>query len=183
VSEHFEKEGGIGQRQTVMLSATLSAGVEKLAGLTLNSPELVNMNDEEGTESSGAQQKQLVIPTTLKQSYIIVPAKLRLVTLAAFILWKSTVILLFPYLSLSICTTLSYLSLLFENFPAFNNFFLVQFVSICSFTRNLFSIFQIFSTEVTLIDFFSNSTCCCRGNLFQFLIHPYPLSCEDLINV
>ena len=113
MSEHFEKEGGIGQRQTVMLSATLSAGVEKLAGLTLNSPELVNMNDEEGTESSGAQQKQLVIPTTLKQSYIIVPAKLRLVSLAAFILWKSTVILLFPYLFLSICTTLAYLSLLF----------------------------------------------------------------------
>ena len=113
MSEHFEKEGGIGQRQTVMLSATLSAGVEKLAGLTLNSPELVNMNDEEGTESSGAQQKQLVIPTTLKQSYIIVPAKLRLVSLAAFILWKSTVILFFPYLFLSICTTLAYLSLLF----------------------------------------------------------------------
>ncbi len=87
VDEHFEKEGGFGKRQTVLVSATLSAGVEKLAGLTLNEPERVNMSDEPDAQSN----QSLVIPSNLKQSYIVVPAKLRLVSLAAFILWKCTV--------------------------------------------------------------------------------------------
>jgi len=86
VEEHFAKEGSFGRRQNVMLSATLSAGVEKLAGLALTDPEHVNMS-----EDGSVNQDQLVTPTNLKQWFLIVPPKLRLVTLAAFILWKCTV--------------------------------------------------------------------------------------------
>ncbi len=86
VEEHFNREGGIGRRQNVMLSATLSQGVEKLAGLALNDPVHVNMS-----EDVSVNQDQLVTPTNLKQWYLIVPPKLRLVTLASFILWKCTV--------------------------------------------------------------------------------------------
>lgn len=86
VEEHFNREGGIGRRQNVMLSATLSQGVEKLAGLALTDPVHVNMS-----EDVSVNQDQLVTPTNLKQWYLIVPPKLRLVTLASFILWKCTV--------------------------------------------------------------------------------------------
>lgn len=86
VEEHFAREGGIGRRQNVMLSATLSHGVEKLAGLALMEPVHVNIS-----EDVSPNQDQLVTPSNLKQWYLIVPPKLRLVTLAAFILWKCTV--------------------------------------------------------------------------------------------
>lgn len=88
VEEHFVKEGGFGRRQNVMVSATLTKSVEKLAGLTLTDPVHVTMS-EEGTV---VDDDQLVTPTNLKQWYIIVPPKLRLVTLAAFILWKCTAV-------------------------------------------------------------------------------------------
>lgn len=86
VEEHFVKEGSIGRRQTVLLSATLSKGVEKLAGLALTDPEHIKLS-----EDASINQDQLVTPTNLKQWYIIVPPKLRLATLAAFILWKCTI--------------------------------------------------------------------------------------------
>lgn len=86
VEEHFVKEGSIGKRQTVMVSATLSQGVEKLAGLALTNPEHVNMCEE-----GSINHDQLVMPSNLKQSYVIMPPKLRLVTLAAFFLSKCKV--------------------------------------------------------------------------------------------
>jgi ATP-dependent RNA helicase DDX31/DBP7 len=80
------KEGSFGRRQNVMVSATLSKGVEKLAGLTLTDPEHIKLSEDDSVN-----QDQLVTPTNLKQWYLIVPPKLRLATLAAFILWKCTV--------------------------------------------------------------------------------------------
>ena len=41
-----------------------------------------------GEENSEESLKNLTTPENLKQTFIIAPAKLRLVTLAAFILWK-----------------------------------------------------------------------------------------------
>lgn len=73
------------KRQTVLLSATLSPQVERLAGLTLNDPVRLDAADD------GHTDKQLVIPQSLAQHYIVTPAKLRLVTLAAFIYWKCQV--------------------------------------------------------------------------------------------
>nr|CAH0110851.1 unnamed protein product [Daphnia galeata] len=86
VQEHFVKEGSFGRRQNVMVSATLSKGVEKLAGLTLTDPEHIKLSEDDSVN-----QDQLVTPTNLKQWYLIVPPKLRLATLAAFILWKCTI--------------------------------------------------------------------------------------------
>jgi len=89
VEEHYSNEGGFNRRQTVMVSATLTKNVEKLAGLALRDPVQVNMSD---VKDGDVDDDQLVTPTNLKQWYIIVPPKLRLVTLAAFILWKCTAV-------------------------------------------------------------------------------------------
>lgn len=86
VEEHFSKEGGIGRRQTVMVSATLTSGVEKLAGLALTDPEHISVS-----EDANANSDKLVMPASLKQWYLIVPPKLRLVTLSAFLLSKCLV--------------------------------------------------------------------------------------------
>ncbi|XP_054271778.1 probable ATP-dependent RNA helicase DDX31 [Macrosteles quadrilineatus] len=72
-----------GKRQTVLLSATLTAQVERLAGLALTSPARL--------DASQAADTDLVIPQELRQLYITTPAKLRLVSLAAFIHWKCQV--------------------------------------------------------------------------------------------
>lgn len=69
-------------RQTVLLSATLTSAVERLAGLTLRSPVYVDAVCDESLASD------LVIPQSMLQFCILTPAKLRLVTLSAFIIWK-----------------------------------------------------------------------------------------------
>lgn len=74
-------------RQTVMLSATLTAGVEKLAGISLLSPEVVDISHS-NEESKQLSSAELATPENLSHHYLLVPAKLRLVTLAAFILSK-----------------------------------------------------------------------------------------------
>ena len=69
-------------RKTVLLSATLTSAVERLAGLTLRSPVYVDAVCDESLTSD------LVIPQSMLQFCILTPAKLRLVTLSAFIIWK-----------------------------------------------------------------------------------------------
>lgn len=69
--------------QTVLLSATLTKQVEKLAGLTLQAPVRLDASD--------CSEEELVIPQSLNQMYVVTPAKLRLVTLAGFIVWKCQV--------------------------------------------------------------------------------------------
>jgi ATP-dependent RNA helicase DDX31/DBP7 len=71
-----------GSHQTVLLSATLTSAVERLAGLTLKSPVFVDAASDESLVSD------MVIPESLTQFYVLTPAKLRLVTLSAFIIWK-----------------------------------------------------------------------------------------------
>jgi ATP-dependent RNA helicase DDX31/DBP7 len=71
-----------GDRQTVLLSATLTSSVEKLAGLTLQSPVFIDAACDESLASD------LVIPQSLTQFYVLTPPKLRLVTLSAFVIWK-----------------------------------------------------------------------------------------------
>lgn len=71
-----------GDRQTVLLSATLTSSVKKLAGLALQSPVFIDAACDESLMSD------LVIPQSLTQFYVLTPPKLRLVTLSAFIIWK-----------------------------------------------------------------------------------------------
>ncbi|XP_039288781.1 probable ATP-dependent RNA helicase DDX31 [Nilaparvata lugens] len=72
------------RRQTILLSATMTPKVERLAGLTLNEPSRIDALSGGGGEG-GDTSDQMTIPKSLKQSYIVTPPKLRLVTLAAII--------------------------------------------------------------------------------------------------
>ncbi|NXI47438.1 DDX31 helicase, partial [Galbula dea] len=89
-------------RQNVLLSATLTEGVTRLADISLNDPISISIADEiqkahrpaSQTESQASSssncmdQENFAVPEKLKQYFMIVPSKLRLVTLAAFILEK-----------------------------------------------------------------------------------------------
>ncbi|KAM6117754.1 ATP-dependent DNA helicase DDX31 isoform 2-T2 [Phoenicopterus ruber ruber] len=89
-------------RQNVLLSATLTEGVTRLADISLNDPVSISIADEiqkrlkpasqmDREPSSSAnctEQENFAVPEKLKQYVMMVPSKLRLVTLAAFILEK-----------------------------------------------------------------------------------------------
>ncbi|NWH99323.1 DDX31 helicase, partial [Tichodroma muraria] len=89
-------------RQNVLLSATLTEGVTRLADISLNDPVSISIADEiqkvpepasqtdrEASSSSNCMdQENFAVPETLQQYFMMVPSKLRLVTLAAFILQK-----------------------------------------------------------------------------------------------
>lgn len=78
-------------RQTILLSATLTQAVEKLAGLTMKNPTFVDAakeNLELSGDNSSDINEDLIVPQSVVQSYIITPPKLRLVSLSAFIRGK-----------------------------------------------------------------------------------------------
>ncbi|XP_041370134.1 probable ATP-dependent RNA helicase DDX31 [Gigantopelta aegis] len=91
-------------RQTILLSATLSNGVERLAGMALNNPQKISVSENNNLESPDSRLEELPrqpticsdsdrsevfsVPDQLEQQFVITPSKLRLVTLAAFICAK-----------------------------------------------------------------------------------------------
>ncbi|XP_029659402.1 probable ATP-dependent RNA helicase CG8611 [Formica exsecta] len=76
------------RRQTILLSATLTQAVEKLAGLAMHNPIFVDAA-KENLEMSGGDTSEinedLIVPQGVIQSYIVTPPKLRMVTLSAYI--------------------------------------------------------------------------------------------------
>lgn len=78
ILEIIEKQRNVKTRQTVLLSATLSPGVERLAGLALDSPKRI--------DSAEVKDEALVVPESLQQLFILAAPKLRLVTLSSFLL-------------------------------------------------------------------------------------------------
>lgn len=78
-------------RQTMLLSATLTPAVEKLAGLTLKQPQFIDNADSERTENfeealkDAISGEKLVVPTTIRQTYLVLPPKLRLATLSGLL--------------------------------------------------------------------------------------------------
>ncbi|XP_058063647.1 probable ATP-dependent RNA helicase CG8611 isoform X2 [Anopheles bellator] len=89
-----------GALQTVLLSATLTSSVKELAGLTLHNPVYIETCNAirqrqrtAGATSDGATfadhllnvDECVTIPATVKQRYLVVPPKLRLVTLSGLI--------------------------------------------------------------------------------------------------
>ncbi|XP_049279726.1 probable ATP-dependent RNA helicase CG8611 [Anopheles funestus] len=89
-------ENELNKIQTVLLSATLTASVKELAGLTLKDPVFIETSEVFQNETSSSTitncAGQLLnvaecvsIPGTVKQQYLIVAPKLRLATLSALI--------------------------------------------------------------------------------------------------
>ncbi|XP_051959877.1 probable ATP-dependent RNA helicase DDX31 [Xyrauchen texanus] len=82
-------------RQNVLLSATLTEGLSRLASISMNDP--VTIHVSEGREETAEVCPQAVpqalsdsyaVPERLQQHMVVVPSKLRLVCLATFILAK-----------------------------------------------------------------------------------------------
>uniref|UniRef100_A0A182YRF1 ATP-dependent RNA helicase n=1 Tax=Anopheles stephensi TaxID=30069 RepID=A0A182YRF1_ANOST len=83
--------------QTVLLSATLTASVKELAGLTLNDPVFIETSEVSLSQTSSSNDmpycvdqllnitEYVSMPDTVKQRYLIVPPKLRFVALSALI--------------------------------------------------------------------------------------------------
>lgn len=82
------------RRQTILLSATLTQAVEKLAGLAMDHPIFIDAA-KENLETTGGDTNELnedlVVPQSVNQSYIVTPPKLRMVTLSAYIAGKCQV--------------------------------------------------------------------------------------------
>lgn len=82
------------RRQTILLSATLTQAIEKLAGLTMYNPIFVDAA-KENLETSGGDTSELnedlIVPQSVIQSYIVTPPKLRMVTLSAYIVSRCQV--------------------------------------------------------------------------------------------
>ncbi|XP_058835933.1 probable ATP-dependent RNA helicase CG8611 [Topomyia yanbarensis] len=79
--------------QTVLLSATLTHSVKELAGLTLVNPACVDTSDiavERQFDSLRVEdmEERITIPATVRQSYLVVPPKLRLVSLSGLLAYE-----------------------------------------------------------------------------------------------
>ncbi|XP_053596514.1 probable ATP-dependent RNA helicase CG8611 [Microplitis demolitor] len=75
-------------RQTILLSATLTSAVEKLAGLTMTNPMFIDAAEDNLKNSSGNMSdinEDLIVPQSVTQSYVVIPPKLKMVTLSAAI--------------------------------------------------------------------------------------------------
>lgn len=86
--EQDRKNVNQSRRQTILLSATLTQAVEKLAGLTMQDPIFVDAA-KENLQMSGGDisdiNEDLIVPQGVIQNYIVTPPKLRMVTLGAYI--------------------------------------------------------------------------------------------------
>ena len=85
------KEQSKHSQQVVLLSATLTPGVEKLVDLSLNEPVKIEVHPEKKAEymfiekHSGLKVEKAALPSGLTQYVVLVPVKVRLVSLIAFI--------------------------------------------------------------------------------------------------
>uniref|UniRef100_A0AAR2JSY0 ATP-dependent RNA helicase n=1 Tax=Pygocentrus nattereri TaxID=42514 RepID=A0AAR2JSY0_PYGNA len=85
-------------RQNVLLSATLTEGLSRLASISMTDPVYIQVSDVDGSLKAAEPTPQTAlqpdltdsyaIPDKLQQHMVVVPSKLRLVCLAAFILAK-----------------------------------------------------------------------------------------------
>ncbi|KAL9692482.1 hypothetical protein quinque_016420, partial [Culex quinquefasciatus] len=77
--------------QTVLLSATLTRSVKELAGMTLQNPEYVDTSDvaiERRFDTVEDLEERITIPATVRQSFLVIPPKLRLVSLSGLIAYE-----------------------------------------------------------------------------------------------
>lgn len=83
ISESTQKWQGLPtKRVNVLCSATMENNVEKLGSIILNNPEQISIDTSKLREGDEIDSK-LMAPAQLTQRVVVVPAKLRLVTLSA----------------------------------------------------------------------------------------------------
>lgn len=74
------------RRVTVLCSATMKANVNRLGEISLQDAVLITAtNSKDDAEENAKAEAVFAAPAQLKQTYLVVPAKLRLVTLIAFL--------------------------------------------------------------------------------------------------
>ncbi|KAH8780201.1 P-loop containing nucleoside triphosphate hydrolase protein [Diaporthe sp. PMI_573] len=74
------------RRVTVLCSATMKANVNRLGEISLQDAVLITAsNSKDDAEEDAKAETVFAAPAQLKQTYLVVPAKLRLVTLMAFL--------------------------------------------------------------------------------------------------
>lgn len=74
------------RRVTVLCSATMKANVNKLGEISLEDAVLITASSsKDDAEEEAKTEAVFAAPSQLKQTYLVVPAKLRLVTLIAFL--------------------------------------------------------------------------------------------------
>lgn len=92
--------GGLPKLQSMLFSATLTASVRQLAGLALKDPlfidttdvneaDILKTNSFNNAVDEAMADEKISIPATVTQSYVLVPPKLRLVTLAGLVAVES----------------------------------------------------------------------------------------------
>ena len=113
------------KRQTLLLSATLTQGIEEMSSISLKHPKFIDAATVESNEEEKIESlKVLTTPENLQQTFTIVPAKLRLVVLASFILWKSRFRYgLFYYLDLKLQHFAVISTVRFINYTKCQNFY------------------------------------------------------------
>lgn len=78
--------------QKILLSATLTSKVKKLAGLTLSDPVYVDNNSTVGSINDSMLDTEtddnIVIPTGIEQKYFMLPPKLRFIVLCSLVVQK-----------------------------------------------------------------------------------------------
>lgn len=73
------------KRTTVLCSATLKMNVQKLGEISLKDAEHIKADPADEDEAGKDDDSAFKVPAQLKQSYVVVPAKQRLVTLTAYL--------------------------------------------------------------------------------------------------
>ena len=81
------KEQSEKSRQTLLLSATLTQGIEEMSAISMKHPKFIDaaVESSQNTSEQVESLKMLTTPTQLQQTYAIVPAKLRLVMVCLYI--------------------------------------------------------------------------------------------------
>jgi len=88
ISKTKNMPGLLGRRTTVLCSATMKMNVQRLGEISLKDAILIKADpatESSSTDTQTVQDSAFSAPAQLKQSYILVPAKQRLVTLAALL--------------------------------------------------------------------------------------------------
>lgn len=75
------------KRVNVLCSATIQDSVQKLGSIILNNPEMINVDSKEGAIDfhEKIESKEMTAPDQLVQNIVVVPPKLRLVTLSGLV--------------------------------------------------------------------------------------------------